>query len=220
MVRHLDRSDANGITAPQRTENTSMTLEIKTLSGRDASPFFADLARLRITVFRDFPYLYDGDLAYEQTYLATYAKSEGSIFVLAIDDGKIVGASTGTPMEAETDEVKAPFLASDRNPADFLYFGESVLLPAYRGRGIGVTFFAEREDQARRLTLPFTTFCAVERPADHPRRPKDYMPLDTFWAKRGYRHHKELRTTFTWRDLDETAESPKPLSFWIKDLYA
>lgn len=195
-----------------------MTLEIKTFSGTDAAARFEDVARLRITVFRDFPYLYDGDLAHERKYLATYARSEGSIFVLAIDGTRVVGASTGTPMAAETDEVKAPFLAAGRNPEDFFYFGESMLLPAYRGHGIGVAFFAEREKQARRLTLPFSTFCAVQRPADHPRRPADYVPLDAFWTKRGYRHHPELRTTFTWRDLDEATESPKPLSFWIKDL--
>lgn len=195
-----------------------MTLEIKTFSGTDAASRLDDVARLRIAVFRDFPYLYDGDLAYERTYLATYGRSEGSVFVLAFDGSEVVGASTGTPMTAETDEVKAPFLAAGRSPTDFFYFGESVLLPAYRGRGIGLSFFAEREAQARRLGLPYTTFCAVERPADHPRRPTDYMPLDSFWQKRGYRHHPELRTTFSWRDLDETTESRKPLSFWIKDL--
>ncbi|MBR0557401.1 GNAT family N-acetyltransferase [Ciceribacter sp. L1K23] len=195
-----------------------MALTIKSFSGSDASPFFDDLARLRITVFRDFPYLYEGDADYERTYLSTYAKSQGSVFVLAIDDGKVVGASTGMPMAAETEEVKAPFLADGRDPSDYFYFGESVLLPVYRGRGIGVAFFEKREAQARRLGLPHTTFCAVERPTDHPRRPADYVPLNAFWEKRGYTHHPELRTHFVWRDLDDIGESPKPLSFWIRTL--
>jgi GNAT superfamily N-acetyltransferase len=195
-----------------------MTPHIRTYSGAEALRYLSDLARLRIAVFRDFPYLYDGDLAYEERYLSTYARSQGSIFVIAVDGETVVGASTGTPMAGETDEVKAPFLATGRDPKNHFYFGESVLLPAYRGHGIGVAFFAEREAQARRLGLRYTTFCAVERDLDHPRRPADYVPLDAFWQKRGYRHHPELRTTFTWRDLDEAAESPKPLSFWIKDL--
>lgn len=195
-----------------------MTLTIQSFSGSDATPHFDDLARLRIVVFRDFPYLYHGDSDYERQYMETYARSEGSIFVLAIDDGKVVGASTGTPMISETDEVQAPFIAAGRDPADYFYFGESVLLPQYRGQGIGVKFFEGREAQARKLGLRYATFCAVERPLDHPRRPADYQPLDAFWAKRGYTHHPELRTTFTWRDLDETVESPKPLSFWIRDL--
>lgn len=197
-----------------------MTLTIQSFSGSDATPYFDDLARLRIAVFRDFPYLYHGDSDYERQYMETYGRSEGSLFVLAIDDGKVVGASTGTPMISETDEVQEPFIAGGRDPADYFYFGESVLLPEYRGQGIGVKFFEGREAQAKRLGLRYATFCAVERPLDHPRRPADYQPLDAFWAKRGYAHHPELRTAFTWRDLDETVESPKPLSFWIRDLTA
>ena len=197
-----------------------MTLTIQPFSGSDATPFFGDLARLRSTVFRDFPYLYEGNPDYEQTYLSTYARSEGSIFVLAIDGDQVVGVATGTPMAGETEEVQRPFLAAGFDPEHFSYFGESVLLPRYRGRGIGVKFFEGREAQAKRLGLRYATFCAVERPADHPRRPADYQPLDAFWGKRGYTHHPELRTTFTWRDIDETHESPKPLSFWIRDLTA
>lgn len=195
-----------------------MAVEIKSFSGADVSPFHDDLARLRMTVFREFPYLYEGDAAYECSYLATYSKSEGSVFVLAIDDGSIVGAATGMPMAAETEEVKAPFLASGRDPADYFYFGESVLLAQYRGQGIGLSFFEQREAQARRLGFQHAAFCAVERPLDHPRRPAGYVPLDAFWAKRGYVSHPELSTTFTWRDLDEQHESAKPMSFWIRTL--
>jgi GNAT superfamily N-acetyltransferase len=197
-----------------------MTLEIQSFSGSDAAPYFDDLARLRIAVFRDFPYLYHGDSDYERQYMEIYARSEGSVFILAIDNGLVVGASTGTPMITETDEVQAPFIEAGRDPADYFYFGESVLLPAYRGRGIGVSFFEDREAQAKKLGLRYATFCAVERAKDHPRRPVDYQPLDAFWAKRGYTHHPELRTTFSWRDLDEIKESRKPLSFWIRDLGA
>ncbi|MFC3163365.1 GNAT family N-acetyltransferase [Ciceribacter thiooxidans] len=195
-----------------------MALAIQSFSGGEIAAFVDDLARLRIAVFRDFPYLYEGDLAYERNYLATYSRSEGSVFVLAADSDRVVGAATGTPMVGETDEVKAPFLAAGRDPAEHFYFGESVLLPEYRGQGIGVKFFEGREAQARKLGLRYATFCAVERAADHPRRPADYVPLDSFWTRRGYTHHPELRTTFSWRDLDEARESPKPLSFWIRDL--
>lgn len=197
-----------------------MALKIESFSGADAVSYFDDLARLRIAVFRAFPYLYDGDLDYERTYLSTYARSQGSVFVIAFDGREVVGASTGMPMAMETAEVKAPFLAAGIDPRLFFYFGESVLLPQYRGQGAGVAFFAGREAQARRLGLDLCTFCAVERPENHPRRPADYVPLNAFWEKRGYRHHPELATTFTWRDLDEETESPKPLSFWIRDLRA
>lgn len=195
-------------------------IDIRTFSGDAARRYFEDLARLRITVFRDFPYLYDGSEDYERKYLATYAKSAGAVFVLAFNGNKVVGASTGMPMIDETEEVRAPFLTAGYNPDKMFYFGESVLLPDYRGHGIGVQFFEEREAHARKLGLTTCTFCAVERAVDHPRRPADYVPLNTFWKKRGYTHHPELNTTFTWQDLDEEAQSAKPLSFWIRELPA
>lgn len=198
-----------------------MTVEIRSLSGIDAASFFDDLACLRITVFRAFPYLYEGSLDYERKYLSTYAKAEGAVFVLAMDGEKVVGMSTGMPMVAETDEVKRPFAKAGYDPARIFYFGESVLLPEYRGHGIGVRFFEARESHAKHLGgFEWCTFCAVERPADHPRRPADYVPLNGFWSKRGYRHHPELHTTFSWQDLDEDAESAKPLSFWMKRISA
>jgi len=194
-----------------------MTVEIKSLSGIDAVPYFDDLAHLRITVFRAFPYLSDGTLEHEREYLATYAQAEGAVFVLALDGDKVVGMSTGMPMAVETEEVKAPFIAAGYDPEHIFYFGESVLLDTYRGQGAGVRFFEEREAHAKRLRgIEWGTFCAVERPDNHLRRPADYVPLNAFWEKRGYRHYPELHTTFTWQDLDETSKSSKPLSFWMK----
>ncbi len=186
--------------------------------GAGILPFIDDLARLRIGVFRAFPYLYEGSLDYERGYLATYARSTESLFVLALDGETIVGASTGIPMREETEAFKAPFLAGGRNPDNIFYFGESVLLPAYRGRGIGVRFFTEREAHALRGGFDCCCFCAVERPADHPLRPEGHAPLDDFWRRRGYRHHPDLRTTFSWRDVGDAEETAKPMSFWLKEI--
>lgn len=192
---------------------------IETRTGADIAPFIDDLARLRIAVFRAFPYLYEGSLDYEKTYVATYARSPGSVFVLALDEGKVVGAATGLPMADETEEFKRPFLDHGYDPARIFYFGESVLMPAYRGQGIGVRFFEEREAHARRLDgLDLCAFCAVERPADHPARPVDYQPLNAFWGKRGFIHHPELKTDYVWRDVGEGQETAKPMSFWLKEI--
>ncbi|SDK55869.1 GNAT family N-acetyltransferase [Pseudomonas indica] len=196
-------------------------MDIHLLHGSAIEPFITDLARLRIEVFREFPYLYDGTAEYEANYLSTYARSARSLFVLALDGGQVVGASTGLPMADETDEFKRPFLERGWDPQRIFYFGESVLLPAYRGSGLGVLFFVEREGYARRLGgFDWCAFCAVERPADHPHRPAGYQPLNTFWEKRGYRHHPELRTEYHWRDLGDAEESAKPMSFWLKELNA
>lgn len=195
------------------------TLSITTVTGTDLKPFITDLAQLRIEVFREFPYLYDGDLDYEESYLDTYLQSDKSIAVLVFDKGRLVGASTGLPMDHEVEDFKRPFLEQCHDPSTVFYCGESILKKEYRGRGIYRRFFEERESHAKRLG-GFRTicFCAVHRPADHPLRPEDYRPLDPIWQKFGYEKHPELTTTYRWKDIDEELESDKVMVFWLKKI--
>jgi hypothetical protein len=44
-------------------------IRVETCAGRDVLAHLPDIARLRIEVFREYPYLYDGDRAYEERYL-------------------------------------------------------------------------------------------------------------------------------------------------------
>ncbi len=167
-------------------------------------------------MFRDFPYLYDGDAAYEERYLQVYATTPGAAVITARDEGRVVGASTCLPLAAEMAGVQKPFIGAGIDVSTVFYFGESVLQRAYRGRGIGVAFFEAREAQAAGYET--TAFCAVERPDDHPLRPKDYMPLHEFWRHRGYRPRADLVCTMRWRDIGEDQDSEKKLAFWTKDL--
>ena len=192
------------------------SVEVFTVRGAAIGPFIPDAARLRIAVFREWPYLYAGDDAYEREYLRTYRENPDSLFVIARAGGEVIGLSTGIPLQAETEEVKAPFLAEGIDPATVFYFGESVLLPDWRGRGLGVRFFEERERYARSLPgIRHAAFCAVDRPAAHPARPADYVPLGSFWTKRGFAK-TALRTGFTWKEIGEAEASLKQLTFWMK----
>lgn len=195
----------------------SKNIHVERLSGAALHQYIPELARLRIEVFHDFPYLYAGDIDYEKKYLQTYIDCPDSVIVIAFDGDKVVGASTAIPMKYETEELKRPFIEHQYNLDDVFYCSESVLNKNYRGFGIGVRFFEEREAHAQDLGgFKHITFCCVERPADHPRRPADYVPLDKFWNKRGYFKHPELITRYSWKDLDDTVETPKPMTFWLK----
>jgi len=195
------------------------TLQIESLTGGAILPYLDALARLRLTVFREFPYLYDGSPAYEAEYLATYGACAESLFVLARRGEAIIGMSTGIPLAAETAAVKAPFAAIGLAPERVFYFGESVLLAPFRGRGLGARFFDAREAYARQLgRFSHTAFCAVDRPADHPLRPAGYRALDGFWQRRGYVRRPELRAAMRWRDIDQPAETDKSMVFWWRTL--
>ena len=199
----------------------SESLAIRRFTGQDPTlrDYLPDLASLRIRVFRDFPYLYDGTAEYEEKYLETYTRCPESIVVLVLDGEKVVGATTGLPMDAETPEFQKPFIDQGHDPARIFYCAESVLLPEYRGRGVYPKFFEEREGHARQLgRFDLCCFCCVQRPEDHPLRPTDYVPLDRIWSKFGYVRHPELNTTYDWKDVDQADETPKPMVFWLKSL--
>jgi GNAT superfamily N-acetyltransferase len=193
-------------------------LQVRTLTGGALATALDDVARLRIAVFRAFPYLYDGDLDYERRYLATYAGSDAAILVGAFDGTRLVGAATGTPMEDHADDFARALADWEVPMARVFYCAESVLLPEYRGQGAGHAFFDAREAHARALGRSHAAFCAVIRPADHPARPPDHRPLDAFWRKRGYAPLPGAIARFRWKDLGEDGQSEKPLQFWTRAL--
>ncbi len=195
-----------------------MTPAVRALHGTELEQALESVAQLRIAVFRDWPYLYDGDLYYERRYLRTYLDSADAILVGAFDGDRLVGAATGTPMEDHAAELGAPLTAAGFALDQVFYCAESVLLPQYRGQGVGHAFFDLREAHARALGRRWSAFCAVIRPDDHPARPADYRPLDEFWRKRGYAPMPGVTAEFSWRDVDATEETAKEMQFWIREL--
>ncbi|HEY0229677.1 MAG TPA: GNAT family N-acetyltransferase [Dokdonella sp.] len=194
-------------------------IHVQTFTGADVAPHLDAVAELRIAVFRDWPYLYAGDREYEKNYLATYAKSPESLFVLAFDGDRVIGASTGIPLTDETAAFQQPFLDRGIELGDVFYFGESVLLAEYRGHGLGHRFFDEREGYARRLgRFRLTAFCAVERGADDPRKPETFRPNDVFWGKRGYARQEDMFCQLEWQEIGHDIGSCHRLRFWLRPL--
>ncbi|MBF6023643.1 GNAT family N-acetyltransferase [Lysobacter niastensis] len=166
-------------------------LTIRCCSGTAIEPHLEDIARLRIAVFRDWPYLYEGDAGYEAQYLRTYVDSPRSVVVLAQ-----AGYDTG----------------------QVFYCGESVLLPRYRGLGLGHRFFDEREAHARALGgFRWTSFCAVDRSDDDPRRPSAHRGNEAFWHKRGYRRAANLSMSLPWNEVGG-GEVMHTLTYWLRPL--
>lgn len=193
-------------------------LHLESLHGTGIERHLDALAALRIRVFHDWPYLYEGSLDYERKYLRTYIDCPESLAVIAYDGDDAVGATTSLPLASAEAEMCAPFEHNGWDIASVHYFGESVVLKSHRGYGLGVQFFQLREAQARTLGQTVCGFCSVERPADHPGKPADYVPNDRFWGRRGYTRHPELATDFAWLDIGETRPTSKRMVFWMRNL--
>ena len=191
------------------------TLHRKTFVGKEVEEIIPQLGELRISVFKEFPYLYEGDLDYEMNYLKIYTQDEKSIVHCIFDGDLLVGASTGMPLSKEAKEIQSPFLEKGFELSALFYFGESILLNDYRGLGIGHEFFDVREKHALDLNFSTTTFCSVVRPENHVLKPESYRSNDVFWTKRGYQR-QNFSCEMSWLDRSEEGETTKQLQFWLR----
>ncbi len=194
------------------------TARIRLLHGEALLPWLGALARLRLEVFRAWPYLYAGREADERAYVRRYAENPKALVVAAFAGDEPVGMASCLPLASESQAILAPFRAAGLDPARFFYFAESVLLPPWRGQGIGVAFFAARESFARSTSLAsFATFCSVVRPCQHPARPPGAQGLETFWRHRGFSPEPRLCCALSWPEVGgKTVEHV--LAFWMKPL--
>lgn len=193
-------------------------MTVRALARAEVAARLDEIAALRIAVFRDWPYLYEGSAAYERAYLRPYAESAQAVVAGAFDEGRLVGVATGTPLADHAEAFGAALSGTGLQMSDVFYCAESVLLPGYRGQGIGHRFFDIREAHARDLGYRHVGFCAVVRPQDHPLRPAGYSPLDGFWRARGYAPIPGAIARFAWADLGATEETEKPMQVWLRNL--
>ncbi len=197
-----------------------MSVEVRPFGRDEIARRLDDLAELRITVFRDWPYLYDGDDAYERRYLRPYAESSDAIVVGVFDGSNLVGASTGAPLADHQEAIAQALVGLDLRVEEVFYLAESVLLPEYRGRGFGHAFFDMREAHARQKGYRKAAFASVVRPHDHPSRPSSSRDLGPFWRDRGYAPVAGATAHLSWRDIGDSGETEKALQIWMRDLDA
>lgn len=193
-------------------------IEVRLLSSTETHARISEIAELRIRIFKDFPYIYDGSLDYEVKYLGRYLEASSARFIGAFCGSQLVGVATCLSLAEESFFMRETFMENGYEPNHIFYFGESVLLPQFRGQGVGHRFFDLREQVARDYGAQKAAFCAVQREHQHPLKPEGYRPLDAFWNARGYERQENLKTHMEWKDIGEKSETSKPMVFWMKEL--
>jgi GNAT superfamily N-acetyltransferase len=192
-------------------------IHVRSFTGPSLKPYLHSIAKLRMEVFKDYPYFEDPDIARETQYLRKIASHKETIGVLIFDNTTLVGVSLGSPFSIEEAALHRPFKERHLNIDSYFYFGDSALLKHYRGRGIGHHFFDAREAHVEaHKKYKHICFCALDHNDSH--RPKDFVSLVDFWRKRGYIYHPEMKCTLSWKNIGDAHPTEKHMAFWIKDL--
>lgn len=188
------------------------------LTGAAIADALDDMATLRLDIFPEYPYLYQGRREDELKYLGTYAEAPDTCIILAYDGDTVIGAVAGMPLIHEGAQMLEAFAGTTSPLNEIYYVGELLFRPAYRNCGLGQKLLARLESQIRSLGRYGTLTCAtVERPDDHPLRPRDYIPITKFLARTGFVRLPGLTTHFTWRETDSIVRD-HPMQFWSKEL--
>jgi GNAT superfamily N-acetyltransferase len=139
--------------------------------------------------------------------------------VARTDAGDVVGASTGIPLADDGEAMQLPFVERGLPLDEVFYFGESVLLAEWRGRGVGHAFFDAREAHARGAgDFRHTAFCSVRRDATDPRAPAGHRGNEAFWRGRGYLPVDGMACVLSWKERGHAEATPHTLDFWMRTI--
>lgn len=188
------------------------------LIGHKAEPSLEAIASLRLDIFREYPYLYEGLRDDELRYLRSYAEKPGACVILVEDAGKTIGAATGMPLKHEDQHLLDSFAGTAHLIDKSYYVGELLFYRDYRHRGFGSRLLARIEEYVRSLGPYSHLVCmTVMRPPDHLLCPADYAPIERFLARTGFVPMAGITSTIAWREIDGVRRDHL-LQFWRKDL--
>ena len=179
------------------------------------------LAEWRVKYFREFPYLYEGNLEYENEYTSIYISDDHSGFFVAEDAEEMVGIISGVPLQNPfMTEAATIFKDTGLDPSAFYYIGEIMVHSGYRGQGIARKLMQHQEQFALDKGYTGSCFMAVERADDDPLRPEHYRNPAWIWQEAGYQK-TDIKSDFEYPTIQPNGEIqtvPNTMVFWVKNL--
>lgn len=193
-------------------------LTLRVLQGRDAQPYCEKIASLRITMFKEYPYLYEGILEEETEYLEMYFRSFESLLFLVFDQEALVAFASALPLDQSIQELNTPLLEQKIHPRDCLYIGELMITSPYRGRGILRYFLDSYEKFAIRKGYSHLIFMTIKRTLSHKMCPENYRNPDPIWQHFGYERLPHKPLILTWKQIDTRQQEKNELDLWGKNI--
>lgn len=201
--------------------NANITFQIKSIS-ECTEQEIDQMADMRITYFREFPYLYEGSKEYELHYLNQYKqKAVDAYLVQAFDQDKLVGILTGCAFKSDIEVIRdgAQLFAQKELWVDnYYYIGEAIIIPEYQGRKILPQLIFKLGKTIRKLNkYQSLCFLTVIRKDDDSRKPVDYHSSDQLWLKLGCQK-TDITCSFEWPTImsDNSVQNIlNEVQFWI-----
>lgn len=200
-----------------------MGLSIEILIGKDSNDYIEKISQLRIEAFKEYPYLYQGELAYEKQYVRGYTTDSKAMIAIAKLDGTIAGISSGIPLISESEivsDAKKIFSAQKINISDYYYYGEIIILPEFRSQGNASKLYSAQDELIKSWGFKYACILTVVREEDHPLKPKDYKSPDKMWEHFGF-FRNNLTTKHHWPTIQSdmsVVDIDNILEFWTKKL--
>lgn len=160
------------------------------------------LAQMRITYFREYPYLYEGTTEYEINYLEEYKeKALDAYLIQAFDEGQLVGILTGCAFTSDIGVVRdgARLFKTDRFPIEqYYYIGEAIIIPEYQNQKILPRLLYRLVNEVKKLNkYQSLCFLTVVRQDNDSQKPLDYRSTDNLWEKLGCQR-AGVKASFEW----------------------
>src|SRR3990167_4137978 len=102
-----------------------MGVTVEIYVGKDSADYIEAVSRLRIQIFKEYPYLYEGELDYERRYMQGYTSDDKAMIAIARVDGILAGVSTGIPLVSDSEivsDAKKVFSQENIDIGDFYYY--------------------------------------------------------------------------------------------------
>ncbi len=191
--------------------------------GNNFIPYIDIISQLRIEIFKEYPYLYKGDLDYEKKYMQGYLTDHQAMIALASINERIVGISTGIPLISDSEivmDAKKVFAKDNIDISDYYYYGEMIILPEHRRKGLATQLCCAQNKVIKRWGFKHVCILTVVRGEDHPLKPTNYISQESLWKSLGFSKNN-LTINYSWPTIqvDQSATSQSnTLEFWTTHL--
>ncbi len=191
-------------------------VQTQILKGQETTRYISDLATLRISYFREYPYFYQVNPSAEKEYLETYSISPNTLFVVAGEES--IGILTGCPLTESAEHYQRPFIDNNRDLDKVFCLGEFVFQNGYENEIIQKKMYKQLEEQIQKEQIYNQILVYELVQLENEFAPPGYVSIEEFWNKMGFIKQDDLTFSIPWEDSRTNRVVDHSLVAWLKNI--